>query len=163
LPAGSRNSHAEPQLYGQWKDCGQLWLESERNLSSARFVRLFAILFLCVLVCACRTAAPTISFSAAKSAAPLRAVVENVRLSEVRASDGTDYLAIKIQLRRADGTTVTIATDQATLSQAAFGQHLVKGRVYDWPKAITDFQQEIKQTQRSNYRKPSWDSPSTTN
>jgi hypothetical protein len=145
------------------KDCGQLCLESEADLSSARFVRLFAILFLCVSVCACRTPAPTISFATVNSTAPFRAVVENVCLNEVRASDGTDYLAVSIQLRRKDGVLVTIAADRATVSEATFAQTLVKGRAYQWPKAITDFDQEMKQTQRSNYQKTSWASPSTTN
>ncbi len=90
-------------------------------------------------------------------------MVENVRLNEVHAPDGIAYLAVKIQLRRADGVLMTIATDRATLTQAAFAQNLVKGRAYQWPKAITDFKQEMKQTQRSNYRKSSWASPSTTN
>jgi hypothetical protein len=126
-------------------------------------VRLFAILFLCVSVCACRTTDPAISFKEANTSAPFRAVVENVRLNEVHAPDGIAYLAVKIQLRRADGVLMTIATDRATLTQAAFAQNLVKGRAYQWPKAITDFKQEMKQTQRSNYRKSSWASPSTTN
>jgi hypothetical protein len=126
-------------------------------------VRLFAILLLFVSVVACRTTAPTISFTKLNSAAPFHAVVENVSLNEVHASDGADYLAVKIQLRRSDGALVTIATDRATLTQAAFAQNLVKGRFYQWPQAITDFKQEIQQTQRSNYRKSSWASPSTTN
>ena len=126
-------------------------------------MRLFAILFLCFLVVSCQTPAPALSFTAVNSAAPFRAVVKNVRLNEVRASDGTEYLAVSIQLRRADGAQVTIASDRATVSEAAFAQNLVKGRAYQWPNAITDFKQEMKQTQRSNYRKTSWALPSTTN
>ena len=90
-------------------------------------------------------------------------MVENVSLNEVHVSDGVDYLAVKIHLRLADGALVTIATDRATLPQAGFAQNLVKGRAYDWPKAFTDFEQEIKQTQRTNHRKSSWASPFTTN
>jgi len=86
---------------------------------------------------ACRTPVPTITFAEAKVAAPFRAAVENVQLSEVRSTDCTDYLAIKIRLRCENGATVTIASDRATLSQAAFAQGLVKGRVYEWPTAIT--------------------------
>jgi hypothetical protein len=122
-----------------------------------------AILFLCVSVVACRTPSSTVSFTTAKSAAPFCAVVENVHQNEVRASDGTDYLAVRIQLRRSDGATVTIAADRATVSQVAFAQNLVKDRVYQWPQAFTDFEPEIKQTQHLNYRKPTWASPSTTN
>jgi len=89
--------------------------------------------------------------------------VESVRLNEARVSDRADYLAVKIQLRRADGALMTIATDRATVSEAVFAQNLVKGQAYQWPKAITNFKQEMKQTQRSNYRKSQWDSPSTSN
>ena len=83
-------------------------------------------------------------------------MVENVSQNEARASDGTDYLAVSIQLRRADVVLVAIAADRATVSEAAFAQNLVKGRAYQWPKAITDFKQKMKQTQRSNYQKTSW-------
>ena len=152
----------KPNLQSQ-NECGQLSLESEHDLSSARFVRLFSILFLCLAVVACRTPSSTISFPASKSVTPFRAVIEDVHRNSVRASDGNDYLAIAILLRRDDGTLVNIVIDRATLTQAAFAQGLVKGRAYEWPKAFTDFKQKTQQTQRTNYRNSSWASPSTTN
>jgi hypothetical protein len=66
-----------------------------------------------------------------------------VHLNAVRASDGNDCLTVRIQLRRSDEATVSIATDRATLTQAAFAQNLMKCRAYQWPKAITDFDQEM--------------------
>jgi len=109
------------------------------------------VLALLLFGCACRNS-QNLSFAEAKHSKPFQAVVENVEMHEVRGSDHTGYLAVEIRLRREDGTLVTIATDRATLMQSAFEQNLTNGASYLWPKAITDFEAEVRAERERNIR-----------
>jgi hypothetical protein len=121
--------------------------------------------------CACQNR-QTLSFGEAKFSKPFQAVVENSEMHEVLGDDRTGYLAVEIRLRRVDGTVVPLATDRATLMESAFAVDLTNGASYWWPKAITDFEAEVRAERERNTRSTSSakpkvnfmvDSQSTTN
>jgi hypothetical protein len=110
---------------------------------------LILVAVLCVVGCVVSQPKQSLSFAEVKAFPFFAALVEDVQLNKNHSSDGTDYLAVEIRLRRDDGAKVVITTDRATLTQAAFAQNLVSGRVYKWPQVITDFEAETKLIQRS--------------
>jgi len=110
---------------------------------------LILVAVLCAVGCVVSQPKRSLSFAELKSLPPFTASVENIHLSKNHSPNGTDYLAVEIRLRRDDGAEVFITTDRATLTQAAVAQHLLSGRIYEWPKVITDFEAETKLIQRS--------------
>lgn len=107
------------------------------------------ILVMFLFGCTCRNS-QNLSFSDAKHSRPFQAVVENAEMHEVRGGDRTGYLAVEIRLRRVDGTVVTIAASQATLMELGFALDLTNGASYWWPKAITDFEAEVRAERERN-------------
>ena len=110
---------------------------------------LILIAGLCAVGCVVAQPKRSLSFAELKALPFFTASVEKVQFRTIHGSDGADYLAVEIRLRRDDGTKVVITTDRATLTQAALAQSLVSGRVYKWPQVITDFEAEAKLIQRS--------------
>lgn len=120
-------------------------------ISILQMKRLILVAVLCVVGCVVAQPKRSLSFAELKSLPPFTALVKDVQLSKNHSPDGTDYLAVEIWLRREDGSKIIITTNRATLTQAAFAENLVGGRIYKWPNVITDFEAEMKLIQYSNH------------
>ncbi len=122
------------------------------SISLFQVRQLFLIAVLFAVGCIASSRNRSLSFAQMKALSSFTATIESSQSKKIRSVDGTHYLAVEIRMRRDDEAKVVIATNQATVMQAAFAQNLVKDRFYEWSKVLTDFEQEMKQTQRANYR-----------
>jgi hypothetical protein len=107
-------------------------------------MKAIALVFICVAVCLSCTKINTISMAEAKVSKPFTAVVEDVHMHGVRGADSSGYLAVEITLREESGTLLVIKEPRLNLTQLAFAASLIKGRSYEFPAAITNFESDLK-------------------
>jgi len=100
--------------------------------------------FVCAAVGLSCSKTDRISMQEAKTCQPFMAVVEKVHLRAVRGMDASDYLAAEITLRERNGRLLVISEPQLNLTQLAFAASLIKGRSYEFPSAISDFESDLK-------------------
>jgi len=67
-----------------------------------------------------------------------RATVEGVQRHAVQ-----NHLALTIQLRRDDGSSLTVYEPEATLAGAGFAEFLQRGHSYIWPGVFVEFEQRL--------------------